>query len=318
MIFLLFFFFFQAEDGIRDAQESRGLGDVYKRQGIDTETLHAIIEETCQRSMLNVGLVPAGGFKNAKNNDPPQTSSQQLLEASTRSTAKMEKSIIQSSSSTVAHGSASGFLPSTRKDDETTQATAVKQQGGSKGGQLSLKPLLRRPASSSLSKQNKNKVEENVTPPPRVDNNVDINFSVASPWPESAPIRVPHTTLPAAACVNSPDDITPSKYLAGAAETDDSRQMRESMKSYLTVSRDLHLKFAAANQKRTVAVGEAQTIQHFAEALKSVLLQYTSTIASPPYKAKYPQLNQLLHRHIVQEALAVSYTHLTLPTKRIV
>ena len=27
-----FFFFFQADDGIRDAQESRGLGDVYKRQ----------------------------------------------------------------------------------------------------------------------------------------------------------------------------------------------------------------------------------------------------------------------------------------------
>eukprot|EP00658_Telonema_sp_P-2_P063316 TRINITY_DN52052_c0_g1_i1.p1 TRINITY_DN52052_c0_g1~~TRINITY_DN52052_c0_g1_i1.p1 ORF type:complete len:135 (-),score=30.70 TRINITY_DN52052_c0_g1_i1:171-575(-) len=32
-ICLYFFFFFQAEDGIRDAQESRGLGDVYKRQG---------------------------------------------------------------------------------------------------------------------------------------------------------------------------------------------------------------------------------------------------------------------------------------------
>ena len=28
-------FFFQAEDGIRDAQESRGLGDVYKRQVIN-------------------------------------------------------------------------------------------------------------------------------------------------------------------------------------------------------------------------------------------------------------------------------------------
>ena len=27
-------FFFQAEDGIRDAQESRGLGDVYKRQAV--------------------------------------------------------------------------------------------------------------------------------------------------------------------------------------------------------------------------------------------------------------------------------------------
>ena len=29
---LLFFFFFQAEDGIRDLVRSRGLGDVYKRQ----------------------------------------------------------------------------------------------------------------------------------------------------------------------------------------------------------------------------------------------------------------------------------------------
>ena len=28
-------FFFQAEVGIRDAQESRGLGDVYKRQDLD-------------------------------------------------------------------------------------------------------------------------------------------------------------------------------------------------------------------------------------------------------------------------------------------
>ena len=42
------FFFFQAEDGIRDAQESRGLGDVYKRQlqqigsftGVDRTYLH--------------------------------------------------------------------------------------------------------------------------------------------------------------------------------------------------------------------------------------------------------------------------------------
>ncbi len=29
---LLYFFFFQAEDGIRDVERSRGLGDVYKRQ----------------------------------------------------------------------------------------------------------------------------------------------------------------------------------------------------------------------------------------------------------------------------------------------
>ena len=40
MFFFLFFyccglFFFQAEDGIRDLVRSRGLGDVYKRQGMD-------------------------------------------------------------------------------------------------------------------------------------------------------------------------------------------------------------------------------------------------------------------------------------------
>eukprot|EP00658_Telonema_sp_P-2_P078920 TRINITY_DN750_c0_g1_i1.p1 TRINITY_DN750_c0_g1~~TRINITY_DN750_c0_g1_i1.p1 ORF type:complete len:367 (-),score=112.68 TRINITY_DN750_c0_g1_i1:158-1258(-) len=35
-----FFFFFQAEDGIRDAQESRGLGDVYKRQVSTQSTGH--------------------------------------------------------------------------------------------------------------------------------------------------------------------------------------------------------------------------------------------------------------------------------------
>ena len=32
---LLCMFFFQAEDGIRDLVRSRGLGDVYKRQGKD-------------------------------------------------------------------------------------------------------------------------------------------------------------------------------------------------------------------------------------------------------------------------------------------
>ena len=29
-------FFFQAEDGIRDSSTSRGLGDVYKRQGLNS------------------------------------------------------------------------------------------------------------------------------------------------------------------------------------------------------------------------------------------------------------------------------------------
>ena len=35
----LVFFFFQAEDGIRDRSPSRGLGDVYKRQALTDETI---------------------------------------------------------------------------------------------------------------------------------------------------------------------------------------------------------------------------------------------------------------------------------------
>ena len=34
----MLFFFFQAEDGIRDLVRSRGLGDVYKRQGDTLES----------------------------------------------------------------------------------------------------------------------------------------------------------------------------------------------------------------------------------------------------------------------------------------
>ena len=39
MCVICVFFFFQAEDGIRDAQESRGLGDVYKRQWLRRELI---------------------------------------------------------------------------------------------------------------------------------------------------------------------------------------------------------------------------------------------------------------------------------------
>ena len=40
LVDLLFCFFFQAEDGIRDLVRSRGLGDVYKRQGFDEPGLN--------------------------------------------------------------------------------------------------------------------------------------------------------------------------------------------------------------------------------------------------------------------------------------
>ena len=43
--FLHIFFFFQAEDGIRDLVRSRGLGDVYKRQQAQTAIAAAILRQ---------------------------------------------------------------------------------------------------------------------------------------------------------------------------------------------------------------------------------------------------------------------------------
>ena len=65
------FFFFQAEDGIRDLVRSRGLGDVYKRQarvggeaaqrgGIDdldlfaSQAQHLLIREALQLSLIHI------------------------------------------------------------------------------------------------------------------------------------------------------------------------------------------------------------------------------------------------------------------------
>eukprot|EP00828_Plagiopyla_frontata_P049434 TRINITY_DN9859_c0_g1_i2.p1 TRINITY_DN9859_c0_g1~~TRINITY_DN9859_c0_g1_i2.p1 ORF type:complete len:104 (-),score=30.57 TRINITY_DN9859_c0_g1_i2:54-365(-) len=50
------FFFFQAEDGIRDFCLSRGLGDVYKRQGINAEYMGSLAKpefEVQSKSQLN-------------------------------------------------------------------------------------------------------------------------------------------------------------------------------------------------------------------------------------------------------------------------
>ena len=55
------FFFFQAEDGIRDSVASRGLGDVYKRQEEGVSIL-AIRRRNGQTEALssNVGLIEPG------------------------------------------------------------------------------------------------------------------------------------------------------------------------------------------------------------------------------------------------------------------
>eukprot|EP00658_Telonema_sp_P-2_P018860 TRINITY_DN17385_c0_g1_i1.p1 TRINITY_DN17385_c0_g1~~TRINITY_DN17385_c0_g1_i1.p1 ORF type:complete len:462 (-),score=119.44 TRINITY_DN17385_c0_g1_i1:128-1513(-) len=55
---LYFFFFFQAEDGIRDAQESRGLGDVYKRQDKDKSDSLELPEFKKGLALMQLGLAP--------------------------------------------------------------------------------------------------------------------------------------------------------------------------------------------------------------------------------------------------------------------
>ena len=63
LLFCCFFFFFQAEDGIRDAQESRGLGDVYKRQvrnGLNNEVFssrYSSLDPCNPTSWIPVGVI---------------------------------------------------------------------------------------------------------------------------------------------------------------------------------------------------------------------------------------------------------------------
>ena len=50
------FFFFQAEDGIRDLVRSRGLGDVYKRQEPTVIVAPGILEFTTASVICNESL----------------------------------------------------------------------------------------------------------------------------------------------------------------------------------------------------------------------------------------------------------------------
>ena len=49
-------FFFQAEDGIRDLVRSRGLGDVYKRQGVCQDIKDEIIRLLTNMPVWNPGF----------------------------------------------------------------------------------------------------------------------------------------------------------------------------------------------------------------------------------------------------------------------
>ena len=50
-VFFFVVLFFQAEDGIRDLVRSRGLGDVYKRQGLFAELERRFLAERLPRYM---------------------------------------------------------------------------------------------------------------------------------------------------------------------------------------------------------------------------------------------------------------------------
>ena len=52
-----FFFFFQAEDGIRDLVRSRGLGDVYKRQVMDLDAAQRDLDVGVQKILVEEDLV---------------------------------------------------------------------------------------------------------------------------------------------------------------------------------------------------------------------------------------------------------------------
>ena len=56
-LMLWLFFFFQAEDGIRDLVRSRGLGDVYKRQGLGSAR-SAILSAVIFNALIIVALIP--------------------------------------------------------------------------------------------------------------------------------------------------------------------------------------------------------------------------------------------------------------------
>ena len=57
------FFFFQAEDGIRDLVRSRGLGDVYKRQIQRLLARHHRSRSATSRLMMErCGTSPTGGI----------------------------------------------------------------------------------------------------------------------------------------------------------------------------------------------------------------------------------------------------------------
>ena len=73
------FFFLQAEDGIRDLVRSRGLGDVYKRQGLEWTVVRVPrLTDTPQTGKVRVGMVGQGTGANLSRADMAEFMLQQV------------------------------------------------------------------------------------------------------------------------------------------------------------------------------------------------------------------------------------------------
>eukprot|EP00658_Telonema_sp_P-2_P041304 TRINITY_DN2952_c0_g1_i16.p1 TRINITY_DN2952_c0_g1~~TRINITY_DN2952_c0_g1_i16.p1 ORF type:complete len:902 (+),score=204.49 TRINITY_DN2952_c0_g1_i16:48-2753(+) len=112
-IFYFFFFFFQAEDGIRDAQESRGLGDVYKRQPSSLSRSASPIYPHPQRN--SSGLFPSAQRRQSSFNNGAPPGGMRRSRAS---------SLVRS-----AGGGPSGASAQKRRD--TLQTTTINDSRGS-------------------------------------------------------------------------------------------------------------------------------------------------------------------------------------------
>ena len=60
------FFFFQAEDGIRDLVRSRGLGDVYKRQGMNEGAVFSCNGRKLRNVLYRSGFVVDGHHRDER------------------------------------------------------------------------------------------------------------------------------------------------------------------------------------------------------------------------------------------------------------
>eukprot|EP00658_Telonema_sp_P-2_P019425 TRINITY_DN17669_c0_g1_i1.p1 TRINITY_DN17669_c0_g1~~TRINITY_DN17669_c0_g1_i1.p1 ORF type:complete len:223 (-),score=96.09 TRINITY_DN17669_c0_g1_i1:124-792(-) len=107
LLWNIFFFFFQAEDGIRDAQESRGLGDVYKRQA--KALLKGMKNESGKAINFKDKLEAYSKWTKKTNMRIQDVGEEEDLGAVTRARAAMEMAIAEDAQNEEQEGRAAGI-----------------------------------------------------------------------------------------------------------------------------------------------------------------------------------------------------------------